>query len=92
MAIFTVCITVVFKKFFFVAVFNRDKLDQIQEKESRKTQLNSVGQNNSHDSAIDADLQEWEIETLEFDIVSSVCLIFLGFFSSPYIYASGIIG
>ena len=76
MAIFTVCITVVFKKchqlsLFFVAVFNRDKLDQIQEKESRKTQLNSVGQNNSHDSAIDADLQEWEIETLEFDIVSS---------------------
>ena len=51
-------------------------MDQIQEKESRKTQLNSVGQNNSHDSAIDADLQEWEIETLEFDIVSSVLSYF----------------
>ena len=82
---------------FFVAVFNRDKLDQIQEKESRKTQLNSVGQNNSHDSAIDADLQEWEIETLEFDIVSSVmpdfpfcCLFFL--FKSPCSYTSVLIG
>ena len=70
---------------FFVAVFNRDKLDQIQEKESRKTQLNSVGQNNSHDSAIDADLQEWEIETLEFDIVSSwySCLLLLLFLNLP---------
>ena len=54
-------------------------MDQIQEKESRKTQLNSVGQNNSHDSAIDADLQEWEIETLEFDIVSYVMSDFPGF-------------
>ena len=78
----------------FAAVFNRDKLDQIQEKESRKTQLNSVGQNNSHDSAIDADLQEWEIETLEFDIVSSFMSDFPGFFNSPFytdFWTSGII-
>ncbi len=47
----------------------REKNEVLMEKESRKNQLNSVGHNHSHDSAIDADLLEWETETLEFDIV-----------------------
>jgi hypothetical protein len=33
------------------------------EKEARKSQLNGVGHNHSRDSAIDADLQEWETES-----------------------------
>ena len=48
----------------------REKYESLVEKESRKSQLNSVGHNHSHDSAIDADLQEWELETLRFEIVS----------------------
>ena len=48
------------------------------EKESRKNQLNSVGHNHSHDSAIDADLQEWELETLHFEVVIIIIrLIFI---------------
>ena len=54
----------------------REKYESLVEKESRKSQLNSVGHNHSHDSAIDADLQEWELETLHFEIVSlHLCLI-----------------
>ncbi|KAK2171703.1 hypothetical protein NP493_1036g00048 [Ridgeia piscesae] len=45
-----------------------EKYESLVEKESRKSQLNSVGHNHSHDSAIDADLQEWELETLHFEI------------------------
>lgn len=41
------------------------------EKEARKSQLNGVGHNHSRDSAIDADLQEWETETQEIEIVRS---------------------
>jgi len=53
----------------------REKYESLVEKESRKSQLNSVGHNHSHDSAIDADLQEWELETLHFEIVSlHLCL------------------
>ena len=48
----------------------REKYEALVEKEARKNQLNSVGHNHSRDSAIDADLQEWETETLELDIVS----------------------
>ena len=47
----------------------REKYESLMEKESRKNQLNSVGHNHSHDSAIDADLQEWELETLHFEVV-----------------------
>ena len=39
------------------------------EKEARKSQLNGVGHNHSRDSAIDADLQEFEAETTEVDLV-----------------------
>lgn len=42
------------------------------EKEARKSQLNGVGHNHSRDSAIDADLQEWETETQEIEIVRSI--------------------
>ncbi|XP_014776830.2 disks large homolog 5 [Octopus bimaculoides] len=38
------------------------------EKETRKYQLNSIGHNHSRDSAIDADMLEWETETHEIDI------------------------
>ena len=49
--------------FFFI--FFREKL----EKEERKNQL--IGQSNSRDSAIDNDFQDWDTETLDFEIVSS---------------------
>ena len=39
------------------------------EKEARKNQLHAVGHTHSRDSAIDADLQEWETETIELEIV-----------------------
>ena len=42
------------------------------EKEARKSQLNGVGHNHSRDSAIDADLQELETETVQVDIVRIV--------------------
>jgi hypothetical protein len=41
-----------------------------QEKETRMQQFRTVGHNHSHDSAIDADLQEWETEILDIDLVS----------------------
>lgn len=40
------------------------------EKESRMKQLNSVGNNHSRDSAIDADMQEWDTENVEVLLVS----------------------
>lgn len=40
------------------------------EKESRMKQLNSVGNNHSRDSAIDADMQEWDTEIVEVSLVS----------------------
>ncbi|KAG1674896.1 Disks large 5 [Nymphon striatum] len=46
----------------------REKMESQLEKESRMKQLNSVSPNHSRDSAIDADMQEWETETLEFDL------------------------
>ncbi|WAQ95505.1 DLG5-like protein, partial [Mya arenaria] len=46
----------------------KDKFDMVSEKECRKSQLNSVGHNNSRDSAIDADLQEFETETLDIEL------------------------
>lgn len=39
------------------------------EKESRSQQFQAAGHNHSHDSAIDSDLQEWETEILEIDLV-----------------------
>lgn len=42
------------------------------EKEARMKQLHAVGHNHSRDSAIDADLQEWETETFDMDMVSLV--------------------
>ncbi|XP_061197090.1 disks large homolog 5-like isoform X2 [Saccostrea echinata] len=46
----------------------REKYETIMEKEARKNQLNGVGHNHSRDSAIDADLQELETETVQVDI------------------------
>ncbi|XP_055954932.1 disks large homolog 5 [Patella vulgata] len=48
----------------------KERFEVIVEKETRKTQLNSIGHNHSRDSAIDADLQEWEMETLDIDLQS----------------------
>lgn len=47
----------------------REKYETLVEKEARKSQLNGVGHNHSRDSAIDADLQEWETESQEIEIV-----------------------
>ncbi|ELT92713.1 hypothetical protein CAPTEDRAFT_171065, partial [Capitella teleta] len=47
----------------------KDKYDALIEKTSRKRQLNCLSANHSRDSAIDADLQEWEIETLVLSLV-----------------------
>ena len=41
----------------------------MNDKETRKSQLNSVEHNHSRDSAIDADLQEWETETIDIELV-----------------------
>ncbi|XP_069123796.1 disks large homolog 5-like isoform X1 [Argopecten irradians] len=46
----------------------REKYESVMEKEARKNQLNGVGHNHSRDSAIDADLQEWETEEVIVDI------------------------
>nr|KAG5709483.1 hypothetical protein BaRGS_023165 [Batillaria attramentaria] len=46
----------------------RDKYEVLVERDARRQQLNSVGHNHSRDSAIDADLQEWETETLEIEL------------------------
>ncbi|KAK3089838.1 hypothetical protein FSP39_006961 [Pinctada imbricata] len=46
----------------------REKYESIVEKEARKNQLNGVGHNHSRDSAIDADLQEFETETVEVEM------------------------
>lgn len=46
------------------------------ETDVRKSQLNSVSHNHSRDSAIDADLHEWETETLELDLVSCFRYLF----------------
>lgn len=50
----------------------RERYDALLDKDARKHQLVSVGHNNSRDSAIDADLQEWETETLEIDMVCTL--------------------
>lgn len=46
----------------------KEKIEAQLEKETRMKQLNSVGNNHSRDSAIDADLQEWEVETFEINL------------------------
>ncbi|XP_060084116.1 disks large homolog 5-like [Ylistrum balloti] len=46
----------------------REKYESVMEKEARKNQLNGIGHNHSRDSAIDADLQEWETEEVIVDI------------------------
>ena len=48
----------------------RETHEALLEKEARKNHFNSISHNHSRDSAIDTDLQEWETETLELDIVS----------------------
>ncbi|CAH1793992.1 unnamed protein product [Owenia fusiformis] len=48
----------------------KERYTAMMDKENRKNMLNSVGQNHSRDSAIDTDMQEWETETLEFNIGS----------------------
>ncbi|KAL8565502.1 hypothetical protein ACOMHN_049478 [Nucella lapillus] len=46
----------------------RERFEVMAEREARRQHLNSVGHNYSRDSAIDADLQEWETETLEMEL------------------------
>ena len=40
------------------------------EKENRMLQLHAASHNYSHDSAIDTDMQEWDTEMLNIDLVS----------------------
>ncbi|KAL3877008.1 hypothetical protein ACJMK2_034768 [Sinanodonta woodiana] len=47
---------------------SRDRYENFTDRDIRKQQLNSVGHNHSRDSAIDADLQDFETETLEIEI------------------------
>lgn len=44
-------------------------MDAQLEKEARLKQLHAVGHNHSRDSAIDADMQEWETESFDIDLV-----------------------
>ncbi|XP_063244378.1 disks large homolog 5 isoform X2 [Bacillus rossius redtenbacheri] len=46
----------------------KEKMEAEQEKETRMQQFRADGHNHSHDSAIDADLQEWETEILDIDL------------------------
>lgn len=46
----------------------REKYEALAERDARRQQLNSISHNHSRDSAIDADLQEWETETLEIEL------------------------
>lgn len=55
----------------------RDKFELINDKEGRKSQLNSVAHNRSRDSAIDADLQEFETETVDIELVGFLICISL---------------
>jgi hypothetical protein len=57
-------------KYYNVILLIREKMEAEQEKETRMQQFRTVGHNHSHDSAIDADLQEWETEILDIDLVS----------------------
>lgn len=49
---------------------SREKYELVSEKEPRKSQLNSVAHNRSRDSAIDADLQDFEPETVDIELVN----------------------
>ncbi|XP_046989879.1 disks large homolog 5 [Schistocerca americana] len=46
----------------------KEKMEAEQEKETRMQQFHAMGHNHSHDSAIDADMQEWETEILDIDL------------------------
>lgn len=53
----------------FVFCVCREKMEAQMEKESRSQQFRATAHNHSHDSAIDSDLQEWETEILDIDLV-----------------------
>ncbi|XP_065342347.1 disks large homolog 5 isoform X2 [Cloeon dipterum] len=46
----------------------KEKMEVQLEKEARLKQLHAVGHNHSRDSAIDADMQEWETESFDIDL------------------------
>ncbi|GLG94078.1 Disks large 1 tumor suppressor protein, partial [Gryllus bimaculatus] len=46
----------------------KERMEAEQEKEARVQHFHSLGHNHSHDSAIDADLHEWETEILDMDL------------------------
>lgn len=46
----------------------KEKYELVNDKEPRKSQLNSVAHNRSRDSAIDADIQEFETETIDVEL------------------------
>lgn len=54
---------------FLFAFFFRERLDSLEKEVRLKSLQRSPGHSHSHDSAIDSDLQEWETENLELDMV-----------------------
>ncbi|XP_068081799.1 disks large homolog 5 [Anabrus simplex] len=57
----------------------KEKMEAEQEKENRMQQFHAMGHNHSHDSAIDADMQEWETEILDIDLTGLTSVDDLGF-------------
>lgn len=57
----------------------KEKMETQLEKENRIQQFQSIGHNHSHDSAIDADMQEWETEILDIDLTGITSDDDLGF-------------
>lgn len=51
----------------------REKMEAQLEKESRMLRLHATSHNYSHDSAIDTDMQEWDSEVMDIDLVNNIC-------------------
>lgn len=50
----------------------REKMEAQLEKESRMLRLHATSHNYSHDSAIDTDMQEWDSEVMDIDLVNNI--------------------
>ena len=55
----------------FLSLYSRERLDTLEKEVRLKSlQRSPGGHSHSHDSAIDSDLQEWETENIDIDMVS----------------------
>jgi hypothetical protein len=50
----------------------RERVESLEKEIRIKSLQRSPGHSHSHDSAIDSDLQEWETETVDLNLVSSL--------------------